>query len=105
MIISLKPLRVAQATQKPLFLDFTGYTCVNCRWMEKSVFAKPEVLELFQKKFVLAQLYTDGGSFQQANRERKWSLQYFGSSFYVVLNANDQEIRRHAGIIPIPKIS
>lgn len=28
-------LKVAVATQKPLFLDFTGVNCVNCRLMEK----------------------------------------------------------------------
>ena len=72
--------------------------------MEKSVFAKPEVLELFQKKFVLAQLYTDGGSFQEANRELQMErFNTLALPFYVVLNSNDQEIRRHAGIIPDPK--
>ncbi len=72
--------------------------------MEKSVFAKPEVLELFQKKFVLAQLYTDGGSFQEANRELQMErFNTLALPFYVVLNANYQEIRRHAGIIPDPK--
>ncbi|MGA1135301.1 MAG: cytochrome c biogenesis protein CcdA [bacterium] len=97
-------LAVAQETQKPLFLDFTGYTCVNCRWMEKSVFAKPEVLKVFQEEFVLAQLYTDGGSFQEANRELQMErFNTLALPFYVVLNASDQEIKRHAGIIPDPK--
>jgi thiol:disulfide interchange protein DsbD len=42
-----------------VFVDFTGYTCTNCRWMEANVFARPDVSsELGQ--FVLARLYTDG---------------------------------------------
>ena len=97
-------LAVAQKTQKPLFLDFTGYTCVNCRWMEKSVFVKQEVLKVFQKEFVLAQLYTDGGAFQEANQELQMErFNTLALPFYVVLNASDQEIRRHAGIIPDAK--
>ena len=62
------------------------------------------MLEVFQKEFVLAQLYTDGGSFQEVNRELQMErFNTLALPFYVVLNANDQEIRRHAGIIPDPK--
>ena len=31
-------LLVADESSKPIFLDFTGYTCTNCRWMEKNIF-------------------------------------------------------------------
>ena len=31
-------LAVAQKTGKPVFVDFTGYTCTNCRWMETNIF-------------------------------------------------------------------
>ena len=53
-----KAKAIARAENKPIFIDFTGFACVNCRLMEKEVFPKPEVVELF-KKFVLVQLYTD----------------------------------------------
>ncbi len=49
---------IARSENKPIFIDFTGFACVNCRLMEKEVFPKPEVVDLF-KKFVLVQLYTD----------------------------------------------
>ena len=66
--------------------------------------ALSKLLEVFQKEFVLAQLYTDGGSFQEVNRELQMErFNTLALPFYVVLNANDQEIRRHAGIIPDPK--
>ena len=42
---------------KPLFVDFTGVFCVNCRLMEKRM-AKPAVHHRL-KQFVQAQLYTD----------------------------------------------
>ena len=50
--------KVAQQTGKPIFIDFTGFTCQNCRLMEKTVFPKPMIRERFEK-FVLVQLYTD----------------------------------------------
>ncbi len=50
--------KIATREGKPIFIDFTGFACVNCRLMEKDVFPRPEVVEQF-KKFVLVQLYTD----------------------------------------------
>ena len=48
-----------QAENKNMFVDFTGYTCTNCRWMEANMFTKPAVkAEL--AKFVRSRLYTDG---------------------------------------------
>ena len=52
-------LSQAKAENKRVFIDFTGYTCTNCRWMEANVFSKKEVEEEL-KKFVLVKLYTDG---------------------------------------------
>lgn len=50
--------KVAAAENKPIFIDFTGFSCVNCRLMEKLVFPKADVQEAFTK-FILVQLYTD----------------------------------------------
>jgi thiol:disulfide interchange protein len=52
-------LASAQSTGKPVFIDFTGYTCTNCRWMEANIFSRPDV-EGELGNFVLARLYTDG---------------------------------------------
>lgn len=48
----------AKAEGKPVFLNFTGVTCTNCRWMEKNMFPDPAVRKELEK-FVLAELYTD----------------------------------------------
>ena len=51
-------LAQAKAEGKPLFVDFTGVTCTNCRWNEKNVFPRDDVSrELSQ--YVRVQLYTD----------------------------------------------
>jgi thiol:disulfide interchange protein len=44
----------------PLFIDFTGYTCTNCRAMESNIFPLTSVKERFDR-FELVKLYTDDG--------------------------------------------
>lgn len=43
---------------RPIFIDFTGVTCVNCKLNEKNVFPVPSVKSLLLK-YHLVQLYTD----------------------------------------------
>ncbi|UCS94651.1 thioredoxin family protein [Echinicola marina] len=52
-------LRVAKKENKPLFIDFTGHGCVNCREMEAKVWSNPEVLSKLKNDFVLVALYVD----------------------------------------------
>lgn len=49
----------ATAEQRPVLVDFTGYTCTNCRWMEANMFPRPEVAREMDR-FVRVRLYTDG---------------------------------------------
>lgn len=44
---------------KPLFIDFTGHGCVNCREMEARVWSDPRVLELLRNDYVICALYSD----------------------------------------------
>lgn len=52
-------LAYARKTGKPLFVDFTGHGCVNCREMEMRVWSDPRVLKLFRENYVIAALYSD----------------------------------------------
>ncbi|MDR0970121.1 MAG: thioredoxin family protein [Lentimicrobiaceae bacterium] len=52
-------LACAKAVGKPLFIDFTGHGCVNCREMEANVWSNPRVLELLRNEFVIVALYVD----------------------------------------------
>jgi len=49
----------AQAQQKPIFIDFTGHACVNCREMEANVWSHPEVLKRLRNDYVVVALYVD----------------------------------------------
>jgi len=52
-------LNCAKEQNKPLFIDFTGHGCVNCREMEQRVWVEDEVLERLKNDFVIVALYVD----------------------------------------------
>lgn len=52
-------LQCARDLEKPLFIDFTGHGCVNCRKMEDKVWASPEILKMLREDFVVVALYVD----------------------------------------------
>lgn len=52
----------ARQQKKPVFIDFTGHGCVNCREMEATVWSDPRVLERLRNKFVVIALYVDDKS-------------------------------------------
>jgi len=52
-------LDAAKVLRKPIMLDFTGYSCANCRKMEAEVWADPAVLKRINENFVLVSLYVD----------------------------------------------
>lgn len=52
----------ARKLNKPVFIDFTGHGCVNCREMEANVWSDPRVLERLKNNFVIIALYVDDKS-------------------------------------------
>jgi len=52
-------LAAAQASGKPIMIDFTGWACVNCRKMEEQVWSQPEIFEILNKDYILISLYVD----------------------------------------------
>ncbi|MGB3183596.1 MAG: cytochrome c biogenesis protein CcdA [Cyclobacteriaceae bacterium] len=52
-------LDCSKATGKPVFLDFTGHGCANCREMEESVWSDPDVLRSLKEDFIVVSLYVD----------------------------------------------
>lgn len=63
----------ARENSRLLFIDFTGYTCTNCRAMEANVFPLEEIQQRFQK-MELVRLYTDGGESGPANQKFQFEL-------------------------------
>lgn len=52
-------LAYAKTVNKPVLIDFTGWSCVNCRKMEASVWSDKDVLKKLKEDYVLISLYVD----------------------------------------------
>lgn len=52
-------LACAAEKNKPVFIDFTGHGCVNCREMEARVWSDPRVLKKLREEYILVALYVD----------------------------------------------
>ena len=52
-------LAFARAENRPLFVDFTGHTCANCRKMENDVWPNEQVHKMLTEEFVMVSLYAD----------------------------------------------
>ncbi|MEO6655239.1 MAG: cytochrome c biogenesis protein CcdA, partial [Pyrinomonadaceae bacterium] len=92
-------LAKAKAENKRVFIDFTGYTCTNCRWMEANVFPKKEV-DAELNKFVLVHLYTDGEG-EIYERQQQMEQDMFGTvalPFYAVVDGNGKTVSSFPGL-------
>jgi thiol:disulfide interchange protein DsbD len=84
----------ARREGKLVFVDFTGYTCANCHWMRGNILNRPEIVAEL-KKFVLLELYTDGGP--QADANLTLEQEKFGTlsqPFYVILDPDEHLVAK-----------
>lgn len=89
----------AKAENKKLFIDFTGYTCTNCRWMEANMFPKPGVRAELEK-FVRLKLFTDGEG-EPYEGFQKMQEQRFGTvalPLYAIISPDDKIIATFEGL-------
>ena len=82
-------LEYAKAVNKPLFLDFTGHGCVNCREMEANVWSDPTVKKILRENYVIVALYVDD---KQELPEDQWKVSKGGKTLKTIgkINANWQ---------------
>lgn len=81
-------LAKAKSEAKSVFIDFTGYTCTNCRWMEANMFPKSEVLAEMNR-FVKVQLFTDGEG-EIYEKQQRFQEEKFGTvalPLYAIVDA------------------
>jgi len=90
--------QLAKEENRNIFIDFTGVTCTNCRWMETNIF-KQESVEELMKQFVLVSLYTDAGD--NYLEKRQYQIDRFETAalpYYVILNKEDSIIAEFPGM-------
>ena len=52
-------LAEAKRQNKPVFVDFTGHGCVNCRKMEENVWPLPGIIDRLRNDYIVVSLYVD----------------------------------------------
>ncbi len=89
----------ARAERRPILIDFTGYTCTNCRWMEANMFPRPEVARELSR-YVRVRLFTDGrGELYQRFQDMEQRL--FGTvalPYYAALTAEGRPVVAFGGL-------
>jgi len=96
-------LKRAKAENKRILIDFTGYTCTNCRWMEANMFTRPEIKGEMEK-FVLVSLYTDGDG-EVYERQQQMEQDIFGTvalPFYAIMDAGGKPVAAFPGLTRNP---
>ncbi|MCS6990415.1 MAG: thioredoxin family protein [Chitinophagales bacterium] len=113
-------LQAARKEGKPLFVDFTGWGCVNCRKMEKTVWADPQVLTRLANNFITVSLYVDDRTPLPAEEQyystalkkkvltlgdKNFDIQYSrfkvgAQPFYVILDGNENLLVDPVGYTP-----
>lgn len=99
-----KAVAESRKTGKPMFIDFTGKTCTNCRLMEKTMFVRNDVQELFSK-MVRVRLWTDFGDRQEEYQDLQQRL--VGSvalPFYTIVDGNENVIASFGGLERDPEV-
>lgn len=82
----------AISENKPVFVDFTGYTCTNCRAMEATVFPLQNIKDRFDK-MEKVKLYTDGGEKGPENQQFQFELTgTVALPTYVVVNPHTGQV-------------
>lgn len=92
-------LAQAKKDNRNVFVNFTGYTCVNCRYMEQVMFVKPAIANAINT-YIPVELYTDGGTEEdrqnQLLRERLTKVP--SNPAYVIITPDEKVLRIMQGL-------
>lgn len=98
-----RALATASQTRRLVFVDFTGYTCTNCRWMEANMFSRPDVAASLSH-YVLSRLYTDGEG-EMYEKQQEFQEQQFGTvalPLYAIVDGSGRTVRTFSGLTRSP---
>lgn len=90
-------IKAAKKQGKPVFVDFTGYGCVNCRKMEAAVFTNREIIRLLKEKYIVATLYVDDRRDGIGEKWSKLQQEKFGANaqpYYIIIDADENILKK-----------
>ena len=85
----------AKKEGKPIFIDFTGRNCNNCREMEQRVWSDPKVLSMLNNEYIVVALYMDDKS---KLKEEDWVTDANGRTYKDLGRKNSYIVRERFGV-------
>jgi thiol:disulfide interchange protein DsbD len=84
-------LAEARKQNRALFIDFTGFTCTNCRWMEQNMFHKPNIENLLDE-MIKVKLFTDrrGEPYESNKQFQKDRFNSIELPLYVIMTPEEE---------------
>ncbi len=76
---------------KPIFIDFTGHGCVNCREMEANVWSDPRVLKILKEDYIICALYVDDKNIEIP--ENQWFTSTYDNKVKKTLGKQNADIQ------------
>ena len=95
-----KVLDMAEAEQKPVFLDFYTDWCAPCRWLEKDAFHNEAAAKYFNANLISLKVNAEKG--EGVDLAQKFKITAYPTVIY--LKPNGQEISRHIGMTTASKL-
>lgn len=83
-------LAYSKKVNKPIFIDFTGHGCVNCREMEANVWSDPQVLKRLNENFVVVALYADD---KTELPESEWYLSKYDNKIKKTIGKQNSDLQ------------
>ena len=77
--------------KKPIFIDFTGHGCVNCREMEANVWSDPVVKQILQEEYIILAMYVDDKEIQVD--EKNWFTSEYDNKVKESLGKQNADIQ------------
>lgn len=83
-------MEYAKKVNKPVFIDFTGHGCVNCREMEARVWSDPAVLKRLEENYVIIALYVDD---KKELPESEWYTSSYDNKIKKTIGAQNGDLQ------------
>lgn len=83
-------LEYSKKVNKPIFIDFTGHGCVNCREMEANVWSDPQVLKRLNENYVVVALYADD---KTELPESEWYLSKYDNKIKKTIGKQNSDLQ------------
>jgi thiol:disulfide interchange protein DsbD len=84
-------LECSKEQKKPIFIDFTGHGCVNCREMEANVWSDPRVLKMLKEDYIVLAMYVDDKKIEIP--ENEWFTSSYDKQVKKMLGKQNADIQ------------